>query len=106
MNNFQKDAEFSRRPENTTVAQGQLAVFSCQHTAADTLNWRVNETLLTSNRQLEGITFNTQRIEGGSLKNLRVIATPEYNSTSIVCVAFTVGQENEEAMAVLLIQGM
>ena len=72
-------------PTPTIVEVGQVAEFQCQHTTADVIFWRLNGTHVTFK---SGVTTSFTILPGGGILNkLTIEARPEYNTTSVECVA-------------------
>ena len=74
-------------PAQRTVAQKQIARFDCQHSTADAIGWRLNGTTFLD-RSLQGVSASSTSLAGGVLNTLTIVALPDYNQTSIECVAF------------------
>ena len=86
---------------------GTKAEFRCQHSTADSIDWRINGTSLGSfhpvNISTKGVTTNS-----GLFHALNIIAVPAYNETLVECVAifFDGLAPMMTPSAVLIIQGM
>ena len=88
------------------MAQGANASFKCQNSAAELVAWRVNDTFVTQN--LEGVSFDqeTEVHSRGIVYTLMIKGLPEYNQTTVVCVAVMANQPHQHSgLAVLQIQG-
>ena len=98
--------DFVILPADQVVAQGQQAVFNCEHSTAHAIGWRLNDVPLLDT-SLEGIEARSTSLPGGVLNTLTVEARPEYNMTRIECVAFFDDSLSENTVAVtLIIQGI
>ena len=97
--------EFVLLPNDRVVAQGQQAVFNCEHSTAHAIGWRLNGIPLLDT-SLVGVDARSTSLPGGVLNTLTIEALPEYNLTRIECIAFfgDSSPENTEAVT-LTIQG-
>ena len=97
-------SDFVLRPSNSTVAQGQVAHFLCQHSSALAIGWNVNDTIITDQDVGEDI----QRSKLGSVHQLDIKARLYFNSTRVKCVAhYGVGSNDtiSSPWAFVIIQG-
>ena len=93
-------------PRNVTLEEE--VVFQCQHSTADVIGWRLNGTLLSAYAHQNTTVSSIPLSDGGITYKLMIIALPEYNNTSIECVAVFLDPGlpiMETAPIVLLIQG-
>ena len=83
------NTDFSRIPRSQNVDLGLDAVFRCQHRGALSIGWLVDgipENRLNNSGMF--ITSGNYRDENNSLVyTLTIFARPEYNGTTVVCVA-------------------
>ena len=93
--------DFVQRPSNQTVAQGQVAHLTCQHSSAIELGWNVNDTIITDQDVGEDI----QRQRLGSVHQLIIKARPYFNSTRVKCVAYFSNETISSPWAFVIIQG-
>ena len=93
-------------PVDQVVAQGQRAVFNCQHSTAHSIGWRLNGIPLLDT-SLVGVEARSTALPGGVLNTVTIEALPEYNLTIIECVAifFDHSPPQETEAATLTIQG-
>ena len=98
------------KPTGLTVAQGQVATFHCQHSTADVIGWRLNDTALNGHDSsfVRSVASSTSHSDGVIRYTLTIAALPEYNQTEIECVAlFLDGSPVEYTDTVILtIQGL
>ena len=87
------------------MAQGQQAVFNCQHATAHAIGWRLNGIpLLDTN--FVGVVARSTSFPSGVQNTLTIEARLEYNLTRVECVAFFGDSIPETTEAVVLkIQG-
>ena len=93
-------------PVNASVEQGR-ATFSCQHSLADSIQWSLNGT--ARNRlNLPNISVYDDPSDGDGTRHILSIETlPQYNQTTIECVAsFNESPSKDTPPVTLLIQGM
>ena len=95
---------FSTVPESVVQAEGLNATFTCYHPNASATGWRLNGTSVNMRHPPNVITETTK----GGNNLLTILATPEYNETTVQCFAYVleVGNNNyvdENATTVLLI---
>ena len=89
---------FDRFPISLNVSSGSEAVFRCGHPNAAAIGWRVN-----------GTNVNTSHpdFRQSNANNLIITAHPQYNSTMVVCIAFSLNSPHETSPpASLRIQGI
>ena len=80
-------------PLNTTV--DTEAVFSCQHTTANSIGWTVN-----------GVKDNVQATMYNGISYLTIPTSPRYDEAVIQCIAYFAESSIQESdTAVLMIQG-
>ena len=98
---------FNEVPVSQEVPAGSEAIFRCQHSTANTIRWRVNNSTIGRNSPTD-ITSDTEHDEEGNpVDTLTIVARPEYNGAIIVCVAeFNDGtpEETSQPPAMLLVQ--
>ena len=91
---------FLLSPMSLNLTVDAVAMFQCQHSTADGINWKINGATLRDFP--EGI--STDR--NGEIFSLTIIALPEYNQTAIECVALFSNSPSEGTdSAILMIQG-
>ena len=82
--------------------------FLCQHSTADGIGWKINETILNS-ISLPNITVMSSPVpDGGILYEMTIVAHQIYNMTLFTCVATFLDSGNsavESLPAILLLQG-
>ena len=77
------------------------AVFRCRHLSADAfISWQINESPVG---QFPDITTGSANDNGTLVNTLIIPATPKYNGTKVVCVAFIAESLPDIAPAVTLI---
>ena len=88
------------------MAQGQHAVFNCQHSTAHSIGWRLNGTPFLDT-SLVGVEARSTALPGGVLNTLTIVALPGFNLTNIECVATFFDDSPSEATepVTLTIQG-
>lgn len=93
-------------PESVIQAEGLNATFTCSHPTASATGWRLNGTSVNMRHPPNVITGTTN----GGDRYLTILATPNYNETTIQCFAFVMNDDGinaENATTVLLlVQGM
>ena len=101
---------FSITPESVVQAEGLNATFFCAHPTASATGWRLNSTSVNMRKPQNVIVGTTTDGYGRSLQYLTILATADYNGTTVQCFAFVMKNESsvvENAMTVLLIvQGL
>ena len=98
---------FDEAPVSVEVPVGSEAVFRCRHSTADAIDWRVNRTFVGRNPPPD-ITLGIITEGGNLVDTLAIVASLDYNGTTIVCVAvFRDGSPDETSQppAVLRVQG-
>ena len=97
---------FTIVPESVVQAEGLNATFTCFHPNASASGWRLNSTSVNMRHPPDVITGTTN--EG--IHFLTILATPDYNGTTVQCFAFVMNGEGfiaENATTVLLlVQGI
>ena len=93
-------------PQDRTVYQEQLAVFTCETGGGDFVGWKVNGTGFTSLPPEVQEDLRTRLVESGR-STLTIVARATYNGTTVQCVTVqsdgdVLGSEN----ATLTIQGI
>ena len=69
-------AEFVMIPGDQIVAQGQQAVFNCQHSTAHAIGWRLNGIPLLDS-SFVGVEARSTSLPGGVLNTLTIEALPQ-----------------------------
>lgn len=93
---------FTVSPEFATVAVRENATFYCQHPSADSIRWKIDGHFVTANPP-QDITPGSFRSRNGIIYTLKIMARPEYNGSTIECVAtFDDGTPQEQAPPVTL----
>ena len=67
----------------TVAVEQEVATFYCQHLSCDIIAWRVNGTLLNRINSP-----NIRSSSSGTIRLLSIGTLPEYNGTTVECVAF------------------
>lgn len=94
--------EFTVSPESDTVAVGENATFSCQYPSADNIRWKKDNQYVTNNPS-QDISPGYLHSPNGIIYTLKIVARPEYNGSTIECVAtFDDGTPQEQAPPVTL----
>ena len=74
-------------------------MFRCQHETADTIRWRVNDSLARRSELPADFSISTVN----NVDMLTITARAEYNNTEVVCVArFDNGAQDEESTTAIL----
>ena len=98
---------FLTMPESVVQAEGLNATFFCSHQTASATGWRLNGTSVNMRHPQNVIVGTTG---GGSLHYLTILATADYNGTTVQCFTFVMKDGSlvvENATTVLLVvQGM
>lgn len=83
---------------------GREVTFRCRHPRAETIRWRVNDTLISWSNPPPNITPSTIRDDNNNFVfTLTIVARLEYNQTMVVCVArFDDGSPDVTTEAALL----
>ena len=97
---------FIEVPSFVIVAVGDEAIFRCQHTDANLIEWDINGTSLSDFHPLN----ITQTIPASNtaVHMLSIQALTSYNQTSVECVAFldeAMQRREESSSVLLLVQG-
>ena len=71
------------------------------------ITWKINETMIEDVSDLPpGITRDVLIEGGGLVYTLRILGRPEYNTTTVVCVALISNGLNETTSPAAILQGM
>ena len=101
MNSTVVSERFLLSPMPLNITVDTVAVFQCQHTTADGINWRINGSTLRDLPQ----TVSTDRTSDG-IFTLTITAHSNYNQTVIECVALFADSPSERTnQASLIVQG-
>lgn len=96
---------FNETPVSQEAAVGSEAVFRCQHPAAVSIAWQLNETLHIPG-SIPGITLEFNTEDDSLVYTLTVVAKVDYNKTRVACMAyFTDGTTETSAPVLLIVQG-
>ena len=101
---FISTQEILHAPENTTVYQGQSAVFTCE-TDGGLAGWKINDSLigdLPAEILLHLSVTSTDTANGTIVGELTIPARVEYNGTRVQCVVLTFGGSPAESETVTL----
>ena len=71
----------------TLAVEEKVATFYCQHSASDTIDWRVNGSSL-NRRSLTNISRSSNQAGDAQVYSLLIETLLEYNMTRVECVAF------------------
>ena len=69
------------------AVEEKVATFYCQHSASDTIDWRVNGSSL-NRRPLQNISMGYHQAGDAQVYSLLIGTLLEYNMTTVECVAF------------------
>ena len=83
-------------------------MFQCQHSTADGIGWKLNGSLLSELNHRNISAISQPLPNGDVIYNLMFTALPEYNKTTVECVATFLSQEpaTSTVPVLVLIQGM
>ena len=98
---------FNEAPVSVEVPVGSEAVFRCQHSTANNIDWIVNGSFVGRSPPPD-ITLGIITEGDNPVDTLTIVARHDYNGTTIVCVAvFRDGSPDETSQpaAVLRVQG-
>ena len=93
---------FTEIPVSVNISVGEAAEFSCRHSTADVIGWRVNGSLISQVNPPHGITI--EFIRGGS--KLAIVGRPDFDGIEVVGVARFLSSPEESTYPPAILRGM